>query len=42
MSFNSKAAIAACFATVFIVSSTVSIVQSGGGRVLGMNTAMVR
>ena len=30
MTLNSKAAIAACFATLFIVSSTVSIAQSGG------------
>lgn len=42
MSFNSKAAVAACFATVFIVSSTISIVQSGGGQVFSMNTATVR
>jgi hypothetical protein len=30
MSFNSKAAVAACFATLFIISGTAALAQTGG------------
>lgn len=45
MSHHGKAAIAACFATVFIITGTVSLAQSGGqsaAAVFGVNTITVR
>ena len=42
MSHHSKSAIAACFATVFIITATVSLAQSGGHALFGANTATVR
>lgn len=45
MALNSKAAVAAVFATVLIVSSTLSLAQSGGelrAAMFGLKTATIR
>ena len=42
MSHNSKSAIAACFATVFIITATVSLAQTGGALPFGATSAVVR